>query len=77
VIAFVFLVNIAGNRPAGLLSLVMAALETAGIAILGIAAPWSSGFQFAAASQADQSCTTMPPHGIFSKFQASHTKGTS
>jgi len=77
VIAFAFFVNIAGNRPAGLLSLVMAALKTAGIALLGIAAPWSSGFQFAAASQADQSCTTMPPHGIFSKLQATQTKGTS
>ncbi len=54
VIAFAFLVNIAGNRSVGLFSLVMATLKIAGIAIFGIAALWSSGFRFAAASQVDQ-----------------------
>jgi amino acid transporter len=54
VIAFAFLVNIAGNRSVGLLSLVMATLKIAGIALFGIAALWSSGFRFAAASQIDQ-----------------------
>jgi amino acid transporter len=54
VIAFAFLVNIAGSRSVGLFSLVMATLKIAGIALFGIAALWSSGFRFAAASQADQ-----------------------
>ena len=54
VIVFAFLVNIAGNRSVGLFSLVMATLKIAGIALFGIAALWSSGFQFAAASQASQ-----------------------
>lgn len=51
VILFAFLVNIAGNRSVGLFSLVMAALKIGGIALFGIAALWSSGFQFAAASE--------------------------
>jgi amino acid transporter len=55
VIVFAFLVNIAGNRSVGLLSQVMATLKIAGIALFGIAALWSSGFQFAAASQVEQS----------------------
>lgn len=46
VILFAFLVNIAGNRSVGLFSLIMAALKIAGIALFGIAALWSSGFQF-------------------------------
>jgi amino acid transporter len=54
VIAFAFVVNIAGNRSVGLFSLVMAILKITGIALFGIAALWSSGFQFAAASQVDQ-----------------------
>ncbi len=54
VIAFAFLVNIAGSRSVGLFSLVMATLKIAGIALFGIAALWSSGFRFAAASQVDQ-----------------------
>ena len=54
VIAFAFLVNIAGNRSVGLFSLVMATLKIAGIALFGIAALWSSGFSFAAASQVEQ-----------------------
>lgn len=54
VIVFAFLVNIAGNRSVGLFSLVMATLKIAGIALFGIAALWSSGFQFAAASQVAQ-----------------------
>ena len=58
VIVFAFLVNIAGNRSVGLLSLIMAAIKIGGIALFGIAALWSSGFQFAAASQ------TAEPSGI-------------
>jgi amino acid transporter len=54
VIVFAFLVNIAGNRSVGLFSLVMATLKIAGIALFGIAALWSSGFRFAAASQVEQ-----------------------
>ncbi|MCJ7798815.1 MAG: hypothetical protein MUP33_03495, partial [Polaromonas sp.] len=54
VIVFAFLVSNAGNRSVGLFSLVMATLKIAGIALFGIAALWSSGFQFAAASQANQ-----------------------
>ena len=55
VIVFAFLVNIAGSRSVGLFSIVMATLKIAGITLFGIAALWSSGFQFAAASQIDQS----------------------
>ena len=51
VIVFAFLVNIAGNRSVGLFSLIMAAIKIGGIALFGIAALWSSGFQFAAASE--------------------------
>ena len=51
VIIFAFLVNIAGNRSVGLFSLVMAVIKIGGIALFGIAALWSSGFQFAAASE--------------------------
>ena len=58
VIVFAFLVNIAGNRSVGLFSLIMAAIKIGGIALFGIAALWSSGFQFAAASQ------TAEPSGI-------------
>jgi amino acid transporter len=54
VIIFAFLVNIAGNRSVGLFSLAMAAVKIGGIALFGIAALWSSGFQFAAASETDQ-----------------------
>ncbi|MEQ8693818.1 MAG: APC family permease [Gammaproteobacteria bacterium] len=54
VIVFAFLVNIAGTRSVGLLSLIMAALKIGGIALFGIAALWSSGFQFAAGTEADQ-----------------------
>ena len=52
VILFAFLVNIAGSRSVGLLSLIMAVLKIGGIALFGIAALWASGFQFAAASTA-------------------------
>lgn len=51
VILFAFLVNIAGNRSIGLFSMIMAAIKIGGIALFGIAALWSSGFDFAAASQ--------------------------
>jgi amino acid transporter len=54
VILFAFLVNIAGNRSVGLFSMAMAAIKIGGIALFGIAALWSSGFQFAAASQGAQ-----------------------
>lgn len=57
VIMFAFLVNIAGNRSVGLLSLVMAAFKIGGIALFGIAALWSSGFSFAAASETGQDFT--------------------
>lgn len=50
VILFAFLVNVAGNRSIGLFSLVMAVIKIGGIALFGIAALWSSGFSFAAAS---------------------------
>ena len=48
-ILFAYLVNIAGNRSVGTLSLVMAAVKIGGIALFGVAALWSSGFAFAAA----------------------------
>ncbi len=51
VIVFAFLANVAGNRSVGLFSLIMAAIKIGAIALFGIAALWSSGFQFAAASQ--------------------------
>ena len=54
VIVFAFIVNVAGNRSVGLLSLVMAAVKIAGIALFGIAALWTSGFQFSAASVTNQ-----------------------
>ncbi|NND00387.1 MAG: APC family permease [Gammaproteobacteria bacterium] len=55
VIVFAFIVNIAGNRSVGLFSLAMAAIKIGGIALFGIAALWSSGFQFSAASDSGQS----------------------
>jgi len=54
VIVFAFLVNIAGNRSVGLFSLIMAAIKIGGIALFGIAALWTSGIQFAAASETAQ-----------------------
>ncbi len=51
VILFAFAVNIAGSRSVGALSLVMAAVKIGGIALFGIAALWSSGFQFSTASE--------------------------
>lgn len=54
VIAFAFVVNIAGNRSVGLFSLAMAVIKIGGIAVFGIAALWSSGFQFSASSETDQ-----------------------
>ncbi|EGF32780.1 Amino acid permease [Oxalobacteraceae bacterium IMCC9480] len=41
----------------GLFSIVMATLKIAGIALFGIAALWTSGFQFAAASESAQTYT--------------------
>ncbi|MFV1878073.1 APC family permease [Nioella sp.] len=54
VIVFAFLVNIAGNRSVGVFSLIMAAIKIGGIGLFGIAAIWSSGFQFSAASETAQ-----------------------
>ncbi len=51
VLLFAFVVNLAGNRSVGWLSIVMAAIKIGGIALFGIAALWSSGFHFAAASE--------------------------
>ncbi|MDI1253967.1 APC family permease [Thermomonas sp.] len=51
VLLFAFVVNLAGNRSVGWLSIVMAAIKIGGIALFGIAALWSSGFHFAAASK--------------------------
>jgi amino acid transporter len=53
VILFAFLVNMAGNRSVGLVSLVMAAVKIGGIALFGIAALWSSGFSFTATGGAE------------------------
>lgn len=58
VILFAFVVNIAGNRSVGLFSLIMAAIKIGGIALFGIAALWSSGFQFSA-SDGVQTFTAM------------------
>ncbi|WP_138511268.1 APC family permease [Maricaulis alexandrii] len=56
VMGFAFLVNISGNRSIGLFSMVMAVIKLGGIALFGIAALWSSGLGFAAASpEADAS----------------------
>lgn len=57
VILFAFLVNVAGNRSVGMLSLVMAAIKIGGIALFGIAALWSSGFSFATASESGRDFT--------------------
>jgi amino acid transporter len=59
VIIFAFVVNIAGSRSVGLLSLVMATIKIGGIALFGIAALWTSGFQFAAASEASTGFDTV------------------
>lgn len=50
VILFAYLVNVSGNRSVGLLSIIMAVIKIGGIALFGIVALWSGGFQFAAAS---------------------------
>ncbi|KJS38329.1 MAG: amino acid permease [Rhodospirillaceae bacterium BRH_c57] len=57
VILFAFVVNVAGNRSVGLFSLVMAVIKIGGIALFGIAALWSSGFSFAAASESGRDFT--------------------
>ncbi len=49
-IIFAFLVNIAGNRSVGVMSLIMAAVKIGGIALFGIAALWAGGFHFYAAA---------------------------
>lgn len=59
VIIFAFIVNIAGSRSVGLFSLVMAAIKIGGIALFGIAALWSSGFQFSAASESGQTTSSV------------------
>jgi len=52
VILFAYLVNISGNRSVGFLSIIMAVVKIGGIALFGIVALWSGGFEFAAASSA-------------------------
>ncbi|MFT6774457.1 MAG: amino acid transporter [Paracoccaceae bacterium] len=59
VILFAFLVNVAGNRSVGLFSLVMAVIKIGGIAIFAIAALWSSGLSFAAASETGHEFTAI------------------
>lgn len=54
VIAFAFVVNIAGNKAVGLTSVVMAALKIGGIALFGIAALWAGGLDFAAVSETEE-----------------------
>jgi len=58
VIVFAFVVNIAGNRSVGLFSLIMAVIKIGGIAIFGIAALWSSGFDFVPVSDGEHVYTT-------------------
>ena len=48
-IVFAYIVNVAGNRSVGLLSILMAALKVGGIALFGAAALWAGGFSFEAA----------------------------
>ena len=50
VILIAYLVNAAGTRSVGLFSIVMAVLKVGGIALFGLAALWSSGLSFAAAT---------------------------
>ena len=68
-ILFAFLVNIAGSRSVGIFSLIMAAIKVGGIALFGIAALWSSGFQFTATSDAGQDSVLpdllLPWHSLF------------
>ncbi|EAQ13316.1 amino acid/polyamine/organocation transporter (APC superfamily) [Maritimibacter alkaliphilus HTCC2654] len=47
-IVFAYLVNVAGNRSVGLVSILMAVLKVFGIAVFGGAALWASGFSFEA-----------------------------
>jgi amino acid transporter len=49
-IAFAYLVNVAGSRSVGLLSIVMAVLKVGGIALFGAAGLWASGITFEATS---------------------------
>nr|WP_306048610.1 APC family permease [Oceaniradius stylonematis] len=46
VIVFAYLVNVSGNRSVGILSIVMAVIKVAGIALFGLAALWASGLTF-------------------------------
>ncbi|MEC9104214.1 MAG: APC family permease, partial [Pseudomonadota bacterium] len=48
VIVFAWLVNVAGNRSVGWLSVLMAALKVGGITVFGIAALWAGGISFEA-----------------------------
>lgn len=47
-IIFAYLVNVSGNRSVGLLSIAMAVLKIAGIALFGAAGLWASGITFEA-----------------------------
>ncbi|WP_202530781.1 APC family permease [Maritimibacter harenae] len=53
-IIFAYLVNVAGNRSVGLLSILMAVLKVTGIAIFGGAALWASGISFQATGSGAQ-----------------------
>lgn len=54
VIMFAFIVNIAGNRSVGLLSILMAIFKIAGIGLFGGAALWASGFDFSITQSSSQ-----------------------
>jgi len=47
-IILAYLVNVAGSRPVGLLSIVMAMIKVGGIALFGVAGLWASGITFEA-----------------------------
>lgn len=47
-IILAYLVNVAGRRSVGLLSIIMAVIKVGGIALFGMAGLWASGFTFSA-----------------------------
>ena len=47
-IILAYLVNVAGSRSVGLLSIIMAVMKVGGIALFGMAGLWASGFTFSA-----------------------------
>ncbi len=54
-IVFAYLINAAGNRSVGLLSIIMAVIKVGGIALFGAAALWAGGISFEAAATDGQS----------------------